>query len=371
MAIVTRYFDVNAAGAGDGTSYANRAALFVTGTMSSIISNFNFAGADSLDCICEPGSYTQSVAMTSASFTSGVPTDPRRLMIRAAGWVPLKGFVSAAPIALFPTSGMMVINCSTAVACFSGTGQAVYWQGVYFNWSATVEMFGNSPHEFNDCFLLNSAVNGKIIGSNSFFAQNSVMQLTAVIFDTVMTNIGGTCINCRIEGNLAASSGSRRGNSCNTGVAGYFTRCTIVVPGEGITHSISNPNFPSLSVAECTMITGGSGAIFMTDTATNIQFTNVQNSFIVSPTVGVKLYDFRARIFNNRIRSATPVHSITTNFPTSPANDTAAGSDAAEFVNTATGDYRIKYGSTYWGKGIGAGDEPAPSSISMRGGFIN
>jgi hypothetical protein len=34
-------------------------------------------------------------------------------------------------------------------------------------------------------------------------------------------------------------------------------------------------------------------------------------------------------------------------------------SDADEFVDAANGDYRIKNTSIYWGRNIGAGDEPA------------
>jgi hypothetical protein len=49
----------------------------------------------------------------------------------------------------------------------------------------------------------------------------------------------------------------------------------------------------------------------------------------------------------------------------------AAGSDADEFVDAANGDYRIKNTSVYWGRGIGAGDEPASSGGIPIGRLIS
>jgi hypothetical protein len=66
------------------------------------------------------------------------------------------------------------------------------------------------------------------------------------------------------------------------------------------------------------------------------------------------------------------------NYPDSFGNDTteagadADARDAAELVDAANGDYRIKYGSAYWGKGLGAGDGPAPASGGGAVfGFVN
>jgi hypothetical protein len=46
-------------------------------------------------------------------------------------------------------------------------------------------------------------------------------------------------------------------------------------------------------------------------------------------------------------------------------NYTAAGTDTDEFVDAPAGDYRIKLGSAYWGKNIGAGDQPSSGSLIL------
>jgi hypothetical protein len=61
------------------------------------------------------------------------------------------------------------------------------------------------------------------------------------------------------------------------------------------------------------------------------------------------------------------------NYPLTLGNDTSAGTDADEFVDAAGGDYRVKYGSTIWGKGYGVSDEPNPggggggSTVTLMG----
>jgi hypothetical protein len=357
MALVTRYFDVTGAGAADGTSYANRAPLFVTGNLNSIIRGFSFA-ADALDCICEPGTYTQSVTVNAASFTSGTPSRPRRLMIRTAGWSQL-GWKSPQPFAGLWNNAVR-INCSTAGVGWSGTGWDAFFQGVYFNWNSSAELIGNCQFEMLDCYL-HQAGSGRLFGSNSLTANNCVFHNSNTTATVSMANIGSNLANCRIEMNLAGASTNILSNP-NSGSSGGWQDCTFVGPGIGIKHSISNPNFPSVFIDRCTFHVGAD-AIFLTDTATNIQSQRCTRSFISSGGQGIKFYDTRCFIWDNVIRcTGTPINAISTNIPSNLNIIPTAAFDTTHFVDAANGDYRIKYGSAYWGKDIGAGDGPIPVS---------
>jgi hypothetical protein len=72
----------------------------------------------------------------------------------------------------------------------------------------------------------------------------------------------------------------------------------------------------------------------------------------------------RIIVSNCRLRNNTSNFSGMGNYPETFSVVTAAGTDADEFVNAAAGDYRIKNTSTYWGKNLGPGDEPAASGGS-------
>lgn len=357
MALVTRYFAVTGAGTQDGTTYGDRAPLFVAGNLNSIIRNFNFAGSDALDCICDPGTYTQSVTVNAASFTSGTPTRPRRLMIRCAGWSPLS-WKSPEPFTGLWDNAVR-INCSTAGIGWSGVSWDAFFQGVHFNWtgSATTEIIGNCQFELLDCYL-SQGTTGRLFGSNSLTANNCVFYNSNTTATHSMANIGATLTNCRIEMNLAGASTTIL-NSSNSGSTGTHFLCTFIGPGIGSKHSISNPNFPTAYYDRCTFHVG-SDAIFLTDTATNIQNQRCSRSFISSGGQGIKFYDTRCFIWDNVIRcTGTPINAISTNIPSDFNTIPAAAFDTTHFVDAANGDYRIKYGSVYWGKGIGAGDEPA------------
>lgn len=57
MAIVIRYFSTASAGSGDGTTWADRAVFFTGGAYSTVLTNFDFSGSDTLHCYLGPGTY--------------------------------------------------------------------------------------------------------------------------------------------------------------------------------------------------------------------------------------------------------------------------------------------------------------------------
>ncbi len=81
MATVTRYFSTAGAGTADGTSWANRAALFSGGAWSTVITGFNFTGSDSLECRIGPGSYTITASLASGLFANA-PTVSNPLILQ-------------------------------------------------------------------------------------------------------------------------------------------------------------------------------------------------------------------------------------------------------------------------------------------------
>jgi hypothetical protein len=72
-------------------------------------------------------------------------------------------------------------------------------------------------------------------------------------------------------------------------------------------------------------------------------------------------------LFNSCTNAATGNPS----WDTLGRNIISAVSPEELFVDYAGGDYRIINSSPYWGKGIGAGDGPAPPQPNLNGGFIN
>ena len=67
---------------------------------------------------------------------------------------------------------------------------------------------------------------------------------------------------------------------------------------------------------------------------------------------------------NSRFRNNT-AGNITGigNWPETQDNITTSGSDSDEYVDAASYDFRIKSTSSLWGKGYGAGDQPASASV--------
>jgi hypothetical protein len=54
------------------------------------------------------------------------------------------------------------------------------------------------------------------------------------------------------------------------------------------------------------------------------------------------------------------------NGPTDLDSYTTDSDDATEYVDAASGDFRIKLGAATWGKGYGAGDQPRRGTL-LRG----
>lgn len=356
MALVTRYFDVSGAGAEDGTDYANRAPLIVSGAFNSIITGFDFTGTDALECILQPGEYS---GLTTNPTFANAPTTTNRLFIRTADFVP-PNWISPQPV--WDRSGMARIQ-TTAVL-----GRAnISWYGICFEGTVNAGLFANVVQHFDWCICENSASHanaGVISSAAASFYFNCCLRCLGTIYNAVAGMANMALFNCRVEGNPDATSGNRHGISTGSASPSTIYRTTVCNNvGAAMQSTGATGNF-SCTCRDSTLVNNTERGVYVASSNTTVA-SRVDNSFIVGGGDGIDVrLASNSRFMGNRIRvSGTPiVNQIDT---PSTYNDTSAGSDADEFVDAANGDFRIKRSSIYWGKGIGAGDEPAPRSYGF------
>jgi hypothetical protein len=198
------------------------------------------------------------------------------------------------------------------------------------------------------------------LDSNSLVT-NSYFYHTNSTHGRIVRN-NGALVNVRLRGNPNATSGERGGiGTIGTGLH-YNCRgpvCIIDCVGGGVLAATG------YILTNATIYNCGTA---VTQTTTTGQATNAvlkliaSRNFIAACSTGFSASGPAAFITHNRIR-ATTAFSIPANSHEFD-NDTAAGNDTDEFVDAANGDFRIKSTSIYWGKGYGAGDEPASGGTS-------
>jgi hypothetical protein len=368
MAIVTRYFSTSSAGEGDGTTWDDRAALFSSGNWSSVITDFDFSGSDSLRCYVE-GSHACS-QLLQASLFANPPTVANPLFVEAytgsAVWVPPNlGWTAAQP--MWSTTGMATIATTTDI--ITSNLQWSYWRGFRFTASARTAGVVDSVTVCDWCYCENSASNTNArTFSTVRHLFNSVGKVTGTAYNAVVTfgSVNLEVNNLRCEGNPDATSGNRRGCSNADNLAREYTRVVALNnPGIGIAH-LATGTGTALSMNRCVVAYSGGNNIEINGTPTNrISALNSVVSVhsgghgIVAANTG-RIYAADCRLRNNTSANFNGFG----NYPTDN-NNTSSGTNADEFVDAAGGDYRIKFGSSLWGKGSGAGDEPPqPAAIA-------
>jgi hypothetical protein len=357
MAIVERWFSTTSAGAGDGTSWANRAALFSSGNWSSIITGFNFS-VDSLIAYVGPGTYSNAQSMTSAIFTNAPTTSSVgrlsfvgcnnsgvRLQPHDPDWICSSGPLNVTDYPVIETS----------ITIF-GSSVCVYVEYLVLLRNSGNQIVTSSTGGFYRwCKVIHTA-NGSLVGcvsSNSAFYTNCELECSGTNFSTIA--VATFANNVRIVGNPNATSGNRYG-FVGSSVFGpiFVSGCQC---GIRQTSSATSGSNNSLFVSGVTLTNCNIGIELPTATSGGSACLSVFNSMIANCTTGVTQPFGRYELANTRLRNTTNV---------SPENSLllneifdASGSDADEFVDAANGDYRIKNTSIYWGRGIGAGDQPA------------
>lgn len=374
MAIVTRYFSTSSAGAGDGTSWADRAALFSAGNWSSVITGFAFNGSDSLECLIGPGSYTCSQSLASGLFTNA-PSIANPLIMAGCNSsgvllaIPDPDWASCQPA--FDDSTLPVIATTTNIATNNLANSYCYL--LKFTASGRNGAVMTAGNAFAWCVIANSTANtsATAITTSTTRLLNCVLTCSGSSYDTIASfNASLPVTNCRLEG-VTGSSGNRRGMTF-TGNSVNMEACTIVnCGGEGVV-STSTGTGQSIRIFRSVIANNGSTGLKSNSTASQTDNYETHGCMVTGNGAwGIDGNSAAARwwLQGNRLRDNTS-GNITGlgNYPTDLNNYTTDSDDSSEYVSAgANGDFRIKNTAAIWGMGFGVADEPA----SAGGGGLN
>lgn len=369
MAIVTRYFSTSSAGAGDGTSWADRAALIVSSQWSSIIRSFNFSGSDSLIALVGPGTYVCNQSLADAAFTNP-PRLGKTLTIAACDSSgnqigPVDPNWSAAqPIWDLTNIPRIEVAANIRIANQSWT----HFRNLHFLNPSTNNNTGGvtGGGYFSWCVIENNQSGASASGVAATSAgsyTNCAVKVTGSTFDYAV-DIATTSTsfnNVRIETNASASSGNRAAFKKRGNAPQQLNRVVIYgAPLIGFDHQ-NDGTVSYLWLQNCIAYGCGTAGARQAATTTLTRLCNYDSCiFVNNGTYGVDTGGDNVVLTNSRLRDNGTADRSNTNIPLVDCV-TSAGVDADEFVDAASGDLRIKNTSSLWGKGIGAGDEPPPT----------
>ena len=368
MGVVTRYFDVSAAGAGDGTSWANRAALFSGGNWSTVITGHDFS-SDSLQVFIGPGTYTCNQTLSSGLFSVAAPSVLRPISLiscDASGdrWEPPDAtWTSARPV--WDVSGMPVIQCGTSLTVNLSSINNIRLYGLRLT-SGPSGLFASivGTGELLDWCVVDlvcSSGNSQLV--NLAKVQNSVFRnhvSTTWNEKCVAVNSSRACDNVRCEQSVVNNSSSAI--VFGDGGISRVSRCTAVGFAKGFwqTNSVATASF---IVDRCLAWKSDNvgTAFYYNSNASPLTYHNLIQSVAVGFEFAIRVgASDPTYISNTWVRGYTTETSGTVG--SMPRDlSTWSSTDDSDFVSSATGDFRIKYGSPLWGLGVGVEDEPAPS----------
>lgn len=354
MALVTRYFSPASAGTGDGTSWANRAALLTAGAWHSDIINFQFdVGTDGLRCITGPGTYNITQDLSASTLGSGtIPTVASPLSFEgcdSSGVLldpPDPDWTSDQPA--WDDSTLPVFSFGNAFMALSGGGTLLRLiKIVSTQANAAAAALGATSMDW--CSL--SWTSGGSTTSSGFTGPqvrltNSQITVAVASYQAAMQVSSGYISNVRVIG-VTGSSGNRVGVEYNgTTLALALNRVTCVGHGgHGFSSSSTNVGQQFFINRSIFANNGGDGMRFAS-TAAQTQHQRVNNSMItgnggygINPQGAARVVATTNRLRDN----ATANFNALGNYPTDRGNYTTDDSDANEYVDAATTkDFRIK-----------------------------
>lgn len=375
MAVVTRYFSPTAAGAADGTTWADRAELDPSGAWSTVITGFDFSGSDTLRCLVGPGTSTVTAALASGSFANP-PSVANLLQFHACDSngallaVPDPDWVS--PMPAFDDSNLPVIATTTNIITTSLANCS--WNLIKFTASGRNGAMLTGGFNFNWCVGINSTANTAAQVTSSARASNCVFKCTGSSYSAVSLNLT-TGFNCRIEG-VTGSSGNRQG--INSGSTARFVGCTVVnCGGSGIINSGGTAGLVH-HLHRCTIANNGAVGFLGNATASQTDTHEVIRCMITgNATYGIDANtNSKIIVADSRLRDNTTANfNSLGNYADDHNNYTTDSDDSTEYVSTgANGDFRIKNTASIWGGGYGAGDQPAGGGllrpVGVGGGLV-
>lgn len=363
MALVTRYFSTTSAGAGDGTTWADRAALFDgSNNWSTIITGFTYTGTDSLVCMIGPGDYTCGQALTSATVGGTAPTtNGNHLVLQACDssgnlWIPPdQGWSSAEPIWDISTMPHITGTVNGYTLDVSG----IVARGIYFDTSASLSGIARNSTHYDWCYFRNPNSNTGVncIGAAGVSLTNCVCRVEGTSYSAII-GIFGLVHNVRLEGNASATSGNRNGYSSAVTNATHMSLVTAINnPGSGIVFSHTG-NLPRI-INSIAAYNDGDGIVIA---YTGSGLPVVGGCIVVNNgNLGINSSTGNMMVQHNRFRDNGSGNFDATELNTD-FNETSAGTDADEFVDATSGDLRIKSTSSLWGLDYGVKDEDASGS---------
>jgi hypothetical protein len=371
MAVVIRYFSTSAAGAGDGTTWADRAALFSAGNWSTIITSFNFSGSDSLQCLIEGGlSYTCSQSLASGLF-SNAPSVANPLVLHGCD---SSGNLLSPPdadwtsdLAAWSTSALPVIATTTNIATINLANTQT--RLIAFTASGrNASVVGNATAT-DWCSIVNSTSNTSascIAGVSRI--TNSVMSCTGSSYDQVISVLGNHFVyNSKVLG-VTGSSGNRYGiNYVGTTQIAVISKCCVTGCGGVAIISNSANVAQHLSIDGCVIANNGSDGIRLASTASQLIPSVITNNMITgNGGYGIEANGAPAVVYQNRLRdNVSGDYNTFGNYPTDMGNYTTDSDDASEYVNIATNDYQIKSDATIATLGFGVSVECAGGAATQ------
>lgn len=368
MGVVTRYFSTTANGSGDGTSWANRAALFNgSNQWSSVILNFDFSGSDSLVARIGPGSYTCGQTLAGATFTTTSPNGAKVLSLVACdsnGDIlspPNPTWCSAQPA--WDSSNMPLITASSNVRMVDNPSTRINMISflVPSSITHTAGLCGGGIYSW--CIFENNRSATGTLGltsTNTPSFINCVVKMTGTSFSYAanIANANSIYQNVRIECNKSASSGNRDAILRSGNSMAVLERVTVYGSvTNGINHT-TNGTAAQLWLRNCVFYGCDASGARIGSTTIQTLMANIDGCiFVNNGTYGLEAVNERVLVLNSRFRNNGTADRSATNIDLLYC-ETGAGTDADEFVNAAGGDLRIKNTSDLWGRNIGAGDEP-------------
>lgn len=371
MAVVTRYFSTTGAGAANGTSWADRAALFSAGNWSTVITGFAFNGSDSLKALIGPGNYTCSQALATGLFANP-PTVANPLVLAGCDSsgvllaLPDPDWTSNQPA--WSDASLPSINTTTNIATISLANTLPYL--IKFTASArSGSVIGSGVLSWCVVINSNSNVSSVGIGVNAY---GCVVKCTGAIYSGIAS--GSTLlVRTRLEG-VTGSSGTRHG-LVGSSASGTLVGVTMVnLGGDGL-NVTSVSTGQTYKLLHCTIANVGGTGIKPNSTAAQTSNYEAHNCLITGcGSFGIDAQseaNFLAT--SNRLRdNASGNFNGFDNYPTDLNNFTTDSDDATEYVDVGSGDFRIRNTAAIWGQGYGPSDQPSTGAVTYsRGRIVN
>lgn len=363
MAIVTRYFSTSAAGAGDGTTWADRAALLSSGNWGGVVTNFDFSGSDSLKCMIGPGTYALGQTMETARFANP-PTAANPILFHGcdSSGNPLSppdpDWVSSQPP--WDDSGLPVI--ATTANMYTSTLALAFWRLIKFTASGPDDYYITAG-DLDWCSVSSSRSNSAA-GGFACTGRNCLVSMTGSIYNGGIRLGAFAVVNCRATG-VTGSSGNRSGVSVSNSTNGVLDRITVYgVGGAGVDATAGSAS-AFFDMNRCTIVGCGGDGVKLSSAASATAINRIAGCLITgNGGYGINAQSAaRTLLHDTRLRDNTSGNlNGFGNWPIDMGVYTTDSDDATEYVNAAGGDFRIKNTATnVWGKGYGAGDEAAAS----------